>query len=219
MNTASIMIVYLICLGVCLICWAGGIVNYVLTALSLYSIADKRNITFAWTAWLPIANYWCVGSIVDYHSSLESKKSNWRKVLITLVIIGTVTVVVSYISLFIVAINMGMKAEYMAEEDIAFVVLGMILPFYLIFIAAVVVIATANICLLVCYYKIFEYLVPEKSVKYLLISSLVPFGLAGCLMKCKNSTVGVFQYAIPAVQPTAPPPDETQNYYTPEQFK
>ncbi len=197
----------------------GNLVNYILTSLSLYSIADKRNITSAWTAWLPIANYWCVGSIADYHSNLDSKKSNWRKLLITLVIIGNVAVVVSYISLFVAAINMGMNAEYMAEDEITFAVLGMILPFYLIFIAAAVVIGTANICLSVCYYKIFEYLVPEKAIKYLLISLLVPFGLAGCLMKCKNSTVGVFQYAIPVVQPTAPPPNETQNYYTPEQFK
>lgn len=200
----------------------GNLVNYILTSLSLYSIADKRNISSAWTAWLPVANYWCIGSIVDYHGKLNNVNSYWRKAMLTLAIIGGAGFVASYVFLFVEMIgiaSMSQDFEIMSEEALLSTTLGAILPFYFILLISAVVLGTASVCSTVCYYKIFEYLVPEKAIKYFLISMLVPFGLAGCLMKCKNSTVGVFQYAIPVVQPTAPPQDENQNYYTPEQFK
>lgn len=186
----------------------GGLVNYILTAVSLYSIADKRNIPSAWTAWLPVANFWCIGSIVDYHSKLENKKSYWRKLLITLTIVGTAGIIVSYIVLIVQAIgiaDMNLYDSYMSEDEIVLMIFGKIVPTYIVFLISAVVMMTSNICLYVCYYKIFEYLVPGKEIKYFLISMLVPFGLAACLMKSRKSSLGVYQYAVPIELPTVMP--------------
>lgn len=42
-----------------------GIVCYVFTALSLYQMAKNRNIDNAWLAWIPIANAFIMGKIIN----------------------------------------------------------------------------------------------------------------------------------------------------------
>ena len=41
-----------------------GITGYVLQALGMYRIAERRGIHRPWLAWIPVANSWVLGSIV-----------------------------------------------------------------------------------------------------------------------------------------------------------
>ncbi|MBE6729454.1 MAG: hypothetical protein E7568_04410 [Ruminococcaceae bacterium] len=206
-----------------LLIFIGGIVNYILMGISLYTIADRRKISTAWGAWVPVVNYWCIGSIVDYHANLNGKKSYWRKVLLTLILIGVIGFIGSYVFLLVEIIgiatmgNMVPTLGYMEEEQAVSTILGTILPPYIVMILSIVAINVSNICLYVCYFKIFEYLAEDKAIKYFLISLLVPFGLAGCLMKCRKSCVGVSEIPM-QLNYAVIQPQTNETVYTPEEF-
>ena len=53
-------------------------------------------------------------------------------------------------------------------------------------------------CYYVCIYKVFEETAPEKAVKYLLLSVLVPLAFGICLMNCARRPVAAAQ-EVPAI--------------------
>ena len=55
---SAILLIYLIC-GIL------GLINYILSSIAVHKIASRREIKNAWIAWIPYANNWIVGSIVD----------------------------------------------------------------------------------------------------------------------------------------------------------
>ena len=64
---------------------------YILQALSLYTIAKRRCIRKPWLAWLPVADYWILGSIADqYRYVAKGQVKNKRKALLTLQIIAAI---------------------------------------------------------------------------------------------------------------------------------
>ncbi len=75
--------------------WA--LVCYVLTAAGFCAVAKRRGINNPWLAWIPIANYWIIGSISDqYQYVVKGKVTNRRKVLLILQIVsGVVSGIVS----------------------------------------------------------------------------------------------------------------------------
>ena len=80
-----------------------GIATYVLTALALYTIAQRRGLNRPWLAWIPVVNCWIVGSLSDqYRYVVKGENKSKRKVLLTLQIL----MVVMGIALAAVAIAM-----------------------------------------------------------------------------------------------------------------
>jgi len=63
---------------------AGAILSYVLSSLSVYTIAKRRMISNPWLAWIPLANYWTIGAIADDYDSRMGIKRKWRVLLLTL---------------------------------------------------------------------------------------------------------------------------------------
>ena len=60
---------------------------------------------------------------------------------------------------------------------------------------------------MVCLYKVFESTVPEKAIKYFLVSLLVPLGKSICLLRCRNQGYE----KIIVTNPVSPAnPDEAQ---------
>ena len=54
---------------------------HILMAVSLFTIALRRNLPCPWLAWLPFANYWVLGTIADDYRMLKtgrpSSKRKW----------------------------------------------------------------------------------------------------------------------------------------------
>ncbi len=171
------LIMYLLIFGFAL-------ANYIMTSWGLYSIAERRRISNPWLAWLPIGNYWIIGSIADEYDGRNGLKRKWRMVLLILNLIVIVTIVVFVIVTFVSIFSFAFRFEYI--EPTAGEVFGMLGTIYVFAIIMSVVAATTQICGMICYNKIFESTVPEKSVKYLLLSLLVPLASAICLMICRN---------------------------------
>lgn len=198
-----LLLVYLAILGI-------GIITYVLQSLAMYTIADRRRIPNAWLAWLPFGNVWILGSIVDHQEGQRGVDRKWRRLLLTLSLVFSIGYVLIYVGMLAVGAWTALSGDLaVGGEEVFGLVFGVVWIVLLAFIVLMVVGMAFSILQYICIYKLYEELVPEKAIKYFLISLLVPLGQAICLTKCKNSTVGVPQPAMtyaPAMryQPVVP---------------
>ena len=178
-----LVIVYLAAIGL-------SIAQYVMSALGLYDTARKRQIRHAWLAWVPLIGNWTLGAVVDWFSARHGRKSRWRTVLLVL----SGTIIAGYLLLiviaFVVGITMGMNG---ALDEVTMLGLfgSLMLPYLLIIFGAIALLP----CRAVCLYKVFEEIKPEKAVKYLLLSYLVPLAAGICMMRCAKVPVEPVQAA------------------------
>lgn len=182
------MIVALVVAGIYLVMLAILLIGYILTAKSLHTIGNRRGIANSWLAWIPVADSWIVGSIADGHDEKLGFARKWRYVLTTLSVIGFGGIVIGYAGFFGMIISVAFRyapAEPPLEEWLA-----PFLVFYVLLIVAAVVMMVAAIVRQICIFKIYESTVPEKAVKYLLLSLLVPLAGPICLYRCRNKGYG-----------------------------
>lgn len=60
-----------------------AVLVYVFYSLGLYTIAKRRGLRYYGLAWVPIADYWILGSIADqYHNAHTGKNLKLRKHLL-----------------------------------------------------------------------------------------------------------------------------------------
>lgn len=187
-----------------------GIANYAITALSLSNIAEDRRIKNSWLAWLPVlGSSWIIGSISDYHDGLQDKKRKWRVALLVLELVFYVSYAIVFVGMMVFAIGITVAEEEMLIDfDSPEAVAAVFVPFivlYILMIISMLVAVAWSMCRAICIYKIFEALCPEKAVKYILLSLLVPLAMAICLLKIKNSTVGIPQPPVYIPAPVAEP--------------
>ncbi len=172
---------YFLLLGITLLL---GIGSYVLTSISLYTIAKRRQISKPWLAWLPIGNYWTMGSIVDDYDKRNGLKRNWRTVLLVLTIVFFVAFILLYIFMIVIIVITAVKSSN-AEPNMSEMI-GLFVALYVSVILIILPAIALEACGLICTYKIYESTVPEKSLKYFLLSLLVPFAGVICLFLCRN---------------------------------
>ena len=68
-----------------------GILSYVFTGVTLYTVARRRGIDKPWLAWIPVVNVWLIGSLSDqYQYVVRGQYKSRRKVLLTLSIVNFV---------------------------------------------------------------------------------------------------------------------------------
>ena len=179
----GLLIVYFLALG-------AGIASYVLQALGLYTLADRRRLPNPWMAWVPYANYWLIGGIVDDYEATRGIKRKWRVVLLVLTLIVFASVILMYVFMFVFLFGTVMTVTsgtpYMDDEAVVASVLSTVLPMYLFMIPMVLAAQALQFCYMICIYKIYESTVPEKAVKYLLLGLLVPMAQSICLFKCRK---------------------------------
>lgn len=172
-----LLVVYLLLIGF-------GIANYIMNAVALQKIASKRLIPNSWLAWIPVASLWVTGSIADEYDEKNGIKRKWRVTLLVLYFISMGGLVISYIGFIGLIVAMSIQPD-ITTTDVAGVVGGFVGAYILVLIAALIA-SAQNICNTICLYKIYESTVPEKSVKYLLLSLLVPLAKGICLLRCRN---------------------------------
>ncbi len=161
--------------------------SYVMTSLSLMTIAKRRGIKNAWLAWIPVGNYWILGSITSEYDGRNGIKRRWDKVLLTLGIIAAACVVVFLAAVVVVVITaIGSDAYMYAIDAVTPMIIGPAILFFVAYFGLVLTSVAVSFVALVCYYKLFESTVPEKSLKYFLLSMLCPFAAPICLFLCRN---------------------------------
>ena len=175
-----------------------GIVNYILQAIALFSIARKRGMGSAWCAWLPICNTYLVGAISDFHDRQRGLNRHWGKTLVISLLFGPVMLIVGYLlTLFTILFSVALGG---GEPNVLVVVIAVIFLYACIFAGAMFA-AVSQFGTYICLYKIFDVIVPEKAVKYIIISLIIPLGCAICLMCARKSLIGVPEELLPAEEP------------------
>lgn len=206
---AIVALVWLFALG-CLI------LNYVLTALSYYTVAKRRGIPHPGLAWVPLVSVWTLGSICDHYDGTRGMQRKWRVVLLTLTIIGYAGIFIAYIIMLANVAGLVISHHYYAYDynylmptEIAGALGGGVVLLVVGALAA----AAAGFCQIICVYKYYESCRPKDALKFLLLSLLVPLALPFCLMSCRNYDLGMPQPQQPYYPPY--PPQPSVNYDQP----
>ena len=148
-----------------------SVAEHILTALSLYKISKKRGLSNAFLSWFPVANCYIMGALVKEHDAKRGINGNRKMILF----IPWIMVGVTFILLFMICIvPTGNPGTLVSAVMI------------LIDIAELIIPAVYTAVFLICYFKIFESMLPEKAFKYTVIGALVPLGMSICLFKCQN---------------------------------
>ena len=176
-SAVAMLVMYLLAFGFL-------IASYIMTSWGLYSIASRRQISNPWLAWLPIGNYWIMGSIADEYDGRNGLKRKWRMTLLILEIVVVVATIVCIVAFFVSIFSFALQVE-LIEADV-YDAFDAIIPIYIAAILVAVVATALQALYMITLYKIFESTVPEKSVKYMLLSVMVPLASAICLMICRN---------------------------------
>ncbi len=142
-----------------------SLATYVLTALALYTVAQRRGIRNPWLAWIPVVNCWILGSVSDqYRYVVHGEVKNKRKTLLTLSIL---TQVIAIVIVVVVVVMIG----FLIVEDFAAIVAPIIGICGLALALIGIAIAFAIIRYMALY-DVYKSLDPDNCVLYLVLSIL-----------------------------------------------
>ena len=221
-QTAVIMVLvmgflYLLAIGF-------SVAQYVITALGNYGVAKNLGISNPWLAWIPIGSEWLVGRITETFDEKRGIKRAWGRIILTLTLLYTVGFILFYVFYFIFMFAIGSGAMYYLGETEAgaAMVIGLIVFIAVITVFAVLAMVTSG-CQMICWYKNFESIVPEKSLKYFILSILVPLAYGILMMKCdkilaaQTAPAPVLTEPAPILteEPAEEAPAETETCETP----
>ncbi len=151
-----------------------GIATYILTALALYTVAQRRGLNRPWLAWIPVVNCWIIGSLSDqYRYVVKGEVKSKRKVLLILNILTMAVSLAMGVVGIVVAVNAvggvmgGISESQMLRSVMGPVVglLGLSLPLAAVSIASAVIRFMAL-------YDIYRSMDPANGVLYLVLSIL-----------------------------------------------
>ena len=162
-----------------------GIAGYVMRAIAYQTIAKRRGIPNPWLAWIPLANYYLMGSIVDDYDQRNGLKKRWGKIMIGLLIAFGVGMALYFAVVILFAVFAGLNENLFMSEAVGSMVVIFLVLYLTLILYIMIAMALATVSY-VCMYKIFESTVPEKSAKYFILSILVPFAHEICLLKCRK---------------------------------
>lgn len=180
-----------------------GILVYVLQALALYTIAERRGINKPWMAWVPVLNMWILGSISDqYQYVVKRQVKNKRKVLLGLEIAITAIVVFLVVFIFVGVFAGFLSMEPTMDSGAAPMESGTIwdiLGALLILAALALAVLVMAIVKLVHFYKamydVFRSCDPKNSTLFLVLSLVGNLVIEGVycifLMLCKDKDLGM----------------------------
>lgn len=146
---------------------------YVLTAISLYTIARRRGLHNPWLAWVPVANVWLVGSLSDQYRYValgqNKAKRKWLLALKIAVSILAVIVAVQAVSIIIQVVDV---VNYYDYDAMLSAVLGSVLRMLALLVIALAVKIGYAVVRYMALYDIYKSLDPANSVLYLVLSIL-----------------------------------------------
>ncbi len=144
---------------------------YVLTALSIYTVAKRRGLRSPWLAWVPVVNCWLLGSISDqYQYVVKGENKAKRKWLLVLSLLKAVLLCALLVYAAVLAMDV-VSAGYYGNGMVLDVVgpvltvLGLTVPYMGIVIAVCVIRYMAL-------FDVYRSLDPANSVLFLVLSIL-----------------------------------------------
>mgnify|MGYP003291144530 CR=1 FL=1 len=199
-----------------------GIAGYVLSAIALYTIAQRRGLNRPWLAWIPIVNCWILGSLSDqYRYVVKGEFKSKRKILLVLGIASMVVGMVIFgliTSLAITGISGAMGG--ISEEQMVSQLMGRAIGMVGLFVPMMGIAIAQMVIRYMALYDVYTSCDPQYSVLFLLLSIFLGFTMPILLFICRNKDQGmpprkVAPAQIPvepaAWQPTQPQSEPWEN--------
>lgn len=192
-----------------------SIAVYVLTALALYAVAERRGISKPWLAWIPIANMWILGSISDqYQQTVKNKKTNRRTLLVVLESIYFIVLLVLIVVALVAALDIFAFAmnEGYSEEELIYELLPALGSMLVVWLVTIVVVIVRLVFVCICHYDYYCSCDPQNAVLFLVLGIVISYVNPILLFVVRNKDLGMQkpQYQQPYYQPP-------QQYYQPPQ--
>lgn len=156
-----------------------GILSYVFTGVTLYTVARRRGIDKPWLAWIPVVNVWLIGSLSDqYQYVVRGQYKSRRKVLLALSIVNFVLLTAICILGGVLVANVVMNyiVSPAAVEDWELV--RMLMSPVMGIMGLAIVMGGVGIAYAIVYfialYDVYRSMDPDNSTLYLVLSILIP---------------------------------------------
>lgn len=142
-----------------------NIAGYVLTALALYALAQRRGIRNPWLGWVPVVNCWLIGSLSDqYRYVVKGEVKSKRKWLLVLNILMHCLLIALVACAVAMAVHLAMNFR------------GSVMGLVIAVACLGLVLGGISIAFLVIYFMalndIFHSMDPENSSLFLVLSIL-----------------------------------------------
>ena len=195
-----------------------AVATYVLTALSLYTIAKRRFFLGrgSWLAWVPFTQFWVLGSISDdYQWTVWSREKKKRIVMLVLNIIQLIAaalIVLGFYRIIRTFLNEGITDAEHLDNALFYIQAEMNDPYYersawaqkmfgvltrntnLIIFCAVVTFVTAvthTVFYYMALYDLYRSCNPDNATVFLVLSILFPITIPIFMMICRKQDKGL----------------------------
>ena len=190
MGVAIIYLIFYVLLIVLAI--AVGVAAYILTSLSLYTIAKRRGLDKPWAAWIPIGDAWIIGCISDqYRYFTHTDYSERGRDLLKHGVGLAISYVVFFFFYFVYLVFMILSST----EAPAAIGASSLLMLGLCMLASIGVMIFFMVRYYIRYYKalydVYQSCNPQLPLLFLLLSIFVSYAMPVCLMICRNKDDGM----------------------------
>lgn len=160
-----------------------SIVTYVIRSLTYGAISKSRGLKNSWLAWFPVGWSWVLGNIARDADKKNGITRKWSSALVWQELI-----------IYAVAVFAGAASAFLAfslvngDITIRSFLLVSVFSWLISFVGAMfgVLFIISNS---ICTYKMFETIVPDKALKYMTLSILVPVAYPVLLLKCRDAVM------------------------------
>ena len=168
------------------------IATYVLTALALYTMAQRRGIKNPWLSWIPVVNCWILGSLSDqYRYVVKGEVKNKRKVLLILNIISMVMAIAMMIIAIVMVFRIIDSGIGSNENELMWAALRAVGGVLVLALPLVGVGIATMVVHFMALYDIYTSCVPQNNVLFLVLSILFGFTEPFFLFFSRNQDEGM----------------------------
>ncbi len=172
------------------------LVAWVFSALSVYTIAQRRGIRKPWLAWIPVVDVWILGSLSDqYRYVVKGEVKNKRKVLLTVSIIHSILSAAAVIRLIVMVVSLiAGSMQGISESAAGRMLMEGVITSLVISLPALVLSIVKLVFEYMALYDVYTSCDPANHVLYLVLS-LIP-GISQVtrplfLFLCRNQDSGM----------------------------
>jgi len=188
-----------------------GIATYVLTALGLYTVAQRRGLNRPWLAWIPVLNYWIIGSLSDqYRYVVKGEIKSKRKVLLVLNIIlfAMGTAMTGVCIAMVTNLIGGAMNGVIGESQMLEMVMGPLVGIVGMFLPVAGISIAITVIRYMALYDIYRSMDPVNCVLYTVLSILFSVTEPFFLFFNRHKDLGMPPRREPVYQPPVYIPEE-----------
>lgn len=162
--------------------WA--LIGYVLSSLSMQTIAKRRGLSKPWLAWIPVASDWLLGSVSDQFQYLtQNKVQSRRKILMGLSVAGALSSAVALAVSVLLMMELGLAGGRMDPS--------MLIGMLMIWLVCMVVVIARYVFRCMSIYDLYRSCEPKNATAYLVLGILFGVTEPFFLLACRNKDLGM----------------------------